>query len=182
METHKPKPLLDELDIPPNQLKVGDRVLVDATDPRIATSESNREIPLTVLNIYPYSTVEEPWLTENLARTCDMLVPRPPVLNTDKTTQACAYTHGRRRSERSRTRPCDMAVCTNTPKGHGHTMSNPRGKRTAVPASKKRKGAVSFLGPTMEIRHPFIQFPLGPHEELFQILRARPLGAGRYID
>ncbi|PPS06847.1 hypothetical protein GOBAR_AA13802 [Gossypium barbadense] len=56
--THKPKPHLDELNIPPNQLKVGDKVLLDAADPRIATSESNGEIPLTVLNIFPYGTVE----------------------------------------------------------------------------------------------------------------------------
>ncbi|KAK5774972.1 hypothetical protein PVK06_042836 [Gossypium arboreum] len=53
-----------------------------------------------------------------------------------------------------------------------HTMSNPQGKRTAVPASKKRKGTASSSGPTAEIKHPFLQFPLGPQEELFQILRA----------
>ncbi|PPR95598.1 hypothetical protein GOBAR_AA25069 [Gossypium barbadense] len=57
-QTHKPKPHLDELNIPPNWFKVGDRVLLDATDPHIATSESNGEIPLTVLNIFPYGTVE----------------------------------------------------------------------------------------------------------------------------
>ncbi|PPS10396.1 hypothetical protein GOBAR_AA10246 [Gossypium barbadense] len=56
--THKPKPRLDELNIPPNQLKVGDRVLLDVADPHIATSKSNGEIPFTVLNIFPYGTVE----------------------------------------------------------------------------------------------------------------------------
>ncbi|PPR97762.1 hypothetical protein GOBAR_AA22905 [Gossypium barbadense] len=56
--THKPKPHLNELNIPPNQLKVGDKVLLDAADPRIATSESIGEIPLMVLNIFPYGTVE----------------------------------------------------------------------------------------------------------------------------
>ncbi|PPS12887.1 hypothetical protein GOBAR_AA07754 [Gossypium barbadense] len=57
--THdKPKPLHDELNDAPNQLKVGDKVLLDATDPRIATSEPNEEIPLTVLSIFPYGTVE----------------------------------------------------------------------------------------------------------------------------
>ncbi|PPR95343.1 hypothetical protein GOBAR_AA25329 [Gossypium barbadense] len=57
--THdKPKPRHDELNISPNQLKVGDKVLLDAADPRIATSEPNGEIPLTVLSIFPYGTVE----------------------------------------------------------------------------------------------------------------------------
>ena len=61
-------------------------------------------------------------------------------------------------------------------------MSTSRGKKTAVPASKKRKGATSSLGPTAEIRHPFLQFPLRLQEGLFQILRARPLGVGHCID
>ncbi|PPS13899.1 hypothetical protein GOBAR_AA06680 [Gossypium barbadense] len=54
----EPKPPHDELNISPKQLKVGDKVLLDATDPRIATSEPNGEIPLTVLSIFPYGTVE----------------------------------------------------------------------------------------------------------------------------
>ncbi|PPS06702.1 hypothetical protein GOBAR_AA13940 [Gossypium barbadense] len=54
------------------------------------------------------------------------------------------------------------------------TMSSSRGKKAAVTASKERKGASSSAGPTTEIRHPLLQFPRGPHEELFQILRARP--------
>ncbi|PPR89137.1 hypothetical protein GOBAR_AA31547 [Gossypium barbadense] len=57
-QTHKPKLRLNELNIPPNQLKVGDKVLLDATNPRIAISKSNREIPLTVLNIFPYGVGE----------------------------------------------------------------------------------------------------------------------------
>ncbi|KAK5836569.1 hypothetical protein PVK06_012361 [Gossypium arboreum] len=44
------------------------------------------------------------------------------------------------------------------------------------------KGASSSSGPTTEIRHPFLQFPIGPHEELFQILWARPLIVGHCID
>ncbi|PPS13867.1 hypothetical protein GOBAR_AA06710 [Gossypium barbadense] len=48
----------DELNTSPNQLKVGDKVLLDTTDPHIATSESNEEIPLTILNIFPYGTFE----------------------------------------------------------------------------------------------------------------------------
>ncbi|PPS03294.1 hypothetical protein GOBAR_AA17367 [Gossypium barbadense] len=55
--THdKPKPCHDELNISPNQLKVGDKVLLDAGDPHIATPEPNGAIPPTVLNIFPYGT------------------------------------------------------------------------------------------------------------------------------
>ncbi|PPS17151.1 hypothetical protein GOBAR_AA03420 [Gossypium barbadense] len=50
--------IMDELNTSQNQLKVGDKVLLDATDPRIATSEPNEEIPLTVLSIFPYGTIE----------------------------------------------------------------------------------------------------------------------------
>ncbi|PPS05064.1 hypothetical protein GOBAR_AA15598 [Gossypium barbadense] len=58
-KTHdKPKPRHDELNVVPNQLKVGDNVLLDAVDPCIATFEPNRAIPLTVLSIFPYGTVE----------------------------------------------------------------------------------------------------------------------------
>ncbi|KAK5826005.1 hypothetical protein PVK06_020907 [Gossypium arboreum] len=49
-------------------------------------------------------------------------------------------------------------------------------------ASKKRKGAVSSSVPTTEIRHPFLQVPLGPQVELYQILRARTLSVGYCID
>ncbi|KAK5785716.1 hypothetical protein PVK06_040326 [Gossypium arboreum] len=61
-------------------------------------------------------------------------------------------------------------------------MLSSRGKKTVVPTSKKRKGASSSAGLIAKIRHPLLQFPRGPQEELFQILRARPLIAGRYID
>ncbi|PPR94232.1 hypothetical protein GOBAR_AA26438 [Gossypium barbadense] len=54
----KPKPRHDELNISPNQLKVGDKVLLDAADPCIATSEPNGAISLTVLSIFPYGTFE----------------------------------------------------------------------------------------------------------------------------
>ncbi|PPS01103.1 hypothetical protein GOBAR_AA19561 [Gossypium barbadense] len=45
----KPKLCYDELNTSPNQLKVGDKVLLDAADPRITTSERNEEIPLTFI-------------------------------------------------------------------------------------------------------------------------------------
>ncbi|PPR90646.1 hypothetical protein GOBAR_AA30038 [Gossypium barbadense] len=41
-----------------NQLKVGDKVLLDAADHHIVTTTPNEEIPLTVLNIFPFGTVE----------------------------------------------------------------------------------------------------------------------------
>ncbi|PPR98151.1 hypothetical protein GOBAR_AA22519 [Gossypium barbadense] len=62
--THKPrtlnKPRLGQkkLDTSQNQLKVGDKVLLDAADPHIVTTTPNEEIPLTVLIIFPFGTVE----------------------------------------------------------------------------------------------------------------------------
>ncbi|PPR98053.1 hypothetical protein GOBAR_AA22616 [Gossypium barbadense] len=54
----KSKSSQDELNVTPNQLKFGDKVLLDVANPRIAASEPNEEIPLTVLSIFPYGTVE----------------------------------------------------------------------------------------------------------------------------
>ncbi|PPS06039.1 hypothetical protein GOBAR_AA14607 [Gossypium barbadense] len=62
------------------------------------------------------------------------------------------------------------------------SMSSSRGMKITVPASKKRKGVSSSAGPIVEIRHPLLQFPRGPQEELFQIIQARPLGVGCDID
>ncbi|PPS19372.1 hypothetical protein GOBAR_AA01171 [Gossypium barbadense] len=62
--THKPrthdKPKLHQNgpDTSPNQLKVGDKVLLDAADPHIVTTTPNEEILLTVLSIFPFGTVE----------------------------------------------------------------------------------------------------------------------------
>ncbi|PPS08783.1 hypothetical protein GOBAR_AA11860 [Gossypium barbadense] len=62
--THKPrtpnKPNLrqNELNTFPNQLKVGDRVLLDAADPHIVATTPNEEIPLTVLSIFQFGTIE----------------------------------------------------------------------------------------------------------------------------
>ncbi|PPR95908.1 hypothetical protein GOBAR_AA24760 [Gossypium barbadense] len=54
----KPKLSQDNFNTSPNQLKVGDKVLLDVVDPRIATLEPNEEIPLTVLSIFLYGTVK----------------------------------------------------------------------------------------------------------------------------
>ncbi|PPS01161.1 hypothetical protein GOBAR_AA19502 [Gossypium barbadense] len=57
--THdKPKLRQDELNTFPNQLKVRDKVLLDTADPHIVTTKPNEEIPLTVLSIFPFGTVE----------------------------------------------------------------------------------------------------------------------------
>ncbi|PPR86338.1 hypothetical protein GOBAR_AA34353 [Gossypium barbadense] len=55
---YKPKLSQDKLNTSLSQLKVGDKVLLDAAHPRIATPEPNEEIPLTILNMFPYGTVE----------------------------------------------------------------------------------------------------------------------------
>ncbi|PPS03198.1 hypothetical protein GOBAR_AA17464 [Gossypium barbadense] len=39
-------------------VQVGDKLLLDAADPRIATPKPNGAIPLTILSIFPYGTVE----------------------------------------------------------------------------------------------------------------------------
>ncbi|PPR93574.1 hypothetical protein GOBAR_AA27093 [Gossypium barbadense] len=54
----KPKLCQNKLNTFPNQLKVGDKVLLDAADPHIATTKPNEEIPFTVLNIFLFGTVE----------------------------------------------------------------------------------------------------------------------------
>ncbi|PPS01721.1 hypothetical protein GOBAR_AA18946 [Gossypium barbadense] len=54
----KPKLCQNKLNTFPNQLKVGDKVLLDAADPHIVTIKPNEEIPLMVLSVFPFGTVE----------------------------------------------------------------------------------------------------------------------------
>ncbi|PPS10146.1 hypothetical protein GOBAR_AA10513 [Gossypium barbadense] len=54
----KPKLCKNKLDTSPNQLQVGDTVFLEAVDPHIVTTTPNEEIPLTVLSIFPFGTVE----------------------------------------------------------------------------------------------------------------------------
>ncbi|PPR85034.1 hypothetical protein GOBAR_AA35678 [Gossypium barbadense] len=130
--THdKPKLRQNEFDTSPNLLKVGNKVLLDAADPHIVPSTPNEEIPLTVLSIFPFGTVEVSHPKFDTFKAFNVIFKR---------------------------------------------------KKTTVPASKKRKGVSSSTGPTVEIRHPLLQFPRGPQEELFQILRARPLAVACCID
>ncbi|PPR88964.1 hypothetical protein GOBAR_AA31714 [Gossypium barbadense] len=59
LRTHdEPRSCHDRLNVLPNQLKVGDKVQLDVADPHITTSEPNGAILFTVLNIFPYGTVE----------------------------------------------------------------------------------------------------------------------------
>ncbi|PPR85492.1 hypothetical protein GOBAR_AA35198 [Gossypium barbadense] len=57
--THnKPNLCQNELNTFPNQLKVEDKVLLATADPHIVTTNPNEKIPLTVLSILPFGTVE----------------------------------------------------------------------------------------------------------------------------
>ncbi|PPS08954.1 hypothetical protein GOBAR_AA11689 [Gossypium barbadense] len=130
--THdKPKLHQNEPDTSPNQLKVGDKVLLDTADPHIVTIIPNEEIPLTVLSIFPFGT---------------MKVSHPKF---------------------------------DTFKAFDVVFTRKENYRTCL---KEEEGSVLFRGPTAKIRHPLLQFPREPQEELFQILWARPLIVGRCID
>ncbi|PPR98381.1 hypothetical protein GOBAR_AA22291 [Gossypium barbadense] len=62
-------------------------------------------------------------------------------------------------------------------------MSSSRGKKAAVPSSNRRRGpGSSSVRATAEVRHPFLEFPQASLEELFQILRTRPITTSRCID
>ncbi|PPS19075.1 hypothetical protein GOBAR_AA01481 [Gossypium barbadense] len=238
----KPKPRHDELNDAPNQLKVGDKVLLDAADPRIATSEPNEEIPLTVLSIFPFGTVEALNTPVPIPRSrhCqpNTSVGKANEVRHDRATRSCApisprntsvgrisdtpnfkirETHGQKlghtgmphgRVPQNLYKPLtihhlppqkSLTLAAVTPHAlpatlfsslhlvrESHeiflisfvfpcyfwdvlvelklsnvgTMSSSRGKKTVVPASKKRKGAVSSSGLTAEIRHPFLQIQL----------------------
>ncbi|PPR82457.1 hypothetical protein GOBAR_AA38257 [Gossypium barbadense] len=132
--THKPqtpdksKLRQNEPDTSPNQLKVSDKALLDAADPHIVTTTLNEKIPLTVLSIFPFGTVEvshpkfgtfkvnntrlKPYFDEIDSRNEEYKLLRPPWPFAG-----------------------EFAILG--------TMSSSRGKKTVVPASKKRKGASS---------------------------------------
>ncbi|PPS17943.1 hypothetical protein GOBAR_AA02626 [Gossypium barbadense] len=54
----RPKLCQNKLNTFPNQLKVGDKFLLDAADHHIVTAKPDEEIPLMVLSIFPFGTVE----------------------------------------------------------------------------------------------------------------------------
>ncbi|PPS07934.1 hypothetical protein GOBAR_AA12710 [Gossypium barbadense] len=147
LRTHdKLKLRQNEPDTSPNQLKVGDKVLLDAADPHIVTTTLNEEIPLTVLSIFPFGTVEV----------------SHPKFGTFKL--KVYFLVGNCIPFTSTTHQDALMILI------AGTMSSSRGKKTVVPASKKRKGESSSAGPTVEIRHPLLQFPEGSPKH-------RPLGA-----
>ncbi|KAK5838679.1 hypothetical protein PVK06_007414 [Gossypium arboreum] len=93
--THdKPKLRQNELNTFPNQLKAGDKVLLDVADPHIFTTKPNEEIPLMVLSIFPFGTVEvshpkfstfkvnntrlKPYFYENDSRNEEFKLLKPP--------------------------------------------------------------------------------------------------------
>ncbi|KAG8499357.1 hypothetical protein CXB51_005838 [Gossypium anomalum] len=90
----KPKLRQNELNTSPNQLKVGEKVLSAATDPHIVTTKLNEEIPLTVLSIFPFGTVE--------------------VANR-------VFEHRFAKSTRPDTRPC-FRPCERHKRKHGHAI------------------------------------------------------------
>ncbi|PPR98042.1 hypothetical protein GOBAR_AA22619 [Gossypium barbadense] len=59
LRTHdKPELRQNKLNTFPHQLNIGDKVLLDTADPHIVTTTPNEKIPLTVLGIFPFGTVE----------------------------------------------------------------------------------------------------------------------------
>ncbi|PPR82728.1 hypothetical protein GOBAR_AA37986 [Gossypium barbadense] len=150
-KTHdKPKLCQNELNTFPNQLKVRDRVLLDATDPHIVTTNLNEDFPFMVLSTFPFGTVEGKDFSnmgyDTLPRPCDMAVSElakttrafgTPVSRTRrltcpcqatvaepvKLTRAWAYIHRHGRSGRSQARLYDTAVRTYTAKEHGRRLN-----------------------------------------------------------
>ncbi|PPR93997.1 hypothetical protein GOBAR_AA26677 [Gossypium barbadense] len=128
--THKPstpdklKICQNEPDTCPNQLKIGDKVLLDATDPHIVTTTLNEEIPLTVFSIFPFRMRSinssnhhdhslERCFQRDTAKHTDVLKAvqkQAPVDNTVRMTRACENLHDRGRSEPRQTRPCDTIL------------------------------------------------------------------------
>ncbi|PPR99261.1 hypothetical protein GOBAR_AA21400 [Gossypium barbadense] len=158
--THSPKTdSMNKLNTFPNQLKVGDRVLFATADPHIVATAPNEEIPLTVLNIFPFGTVEV----------------SHPKFNTFKN-ELNTFPNQLKVGDRVLFDAADPHIVATTPNEEipltvlnifpfgTVEVSHPkfgtfkllrlssRGKKAAVPASKKRKGASSSVGPTTEIK------------------------------
>ncbi|PPS08269.1 hypothetical protein GOBAR_AA12367 [Gossypium barbadense] len=157
---HQNKP-----DTSPNQLKVGDKVLLCAADLHIVTTTQNEEIPLTVLSIFPFDTVE---------------VNHPKFVTFKVNTGVGIEQHGR---AKGKARFCFFDMGVKQTRACKYLMSSSRGKKAAVPSSKRRRGPnSSSVCATDEVRNPFLEFPQASQEELFQILHAWPLTTGRCID
>ncbi|PPS04369.1 hypothetical protein GOBAR_AA16293 [Gossypium barbadense] len=183
----KLKPSQDKLNTSPNKLKVGDKVLLVAAGPRIATPEPNEEIPLTVLNIFPYGTVEVIHPKFGTFKEWTYVHERGPMYTDmgeanearhDRTTRLCEPTHPKNTgvgqmpdAPKFKIRETHGQKLGHTGVSHGRTMSSSRGKKTAVLASKKRKGAASFsVSPrwsSSQLRVPDFGIALGLYTEEF---------------
>ncbi|PPS00903.1 hypothetical protein GOBAR_AA19759 [Gossypium barbadense] len=94
----------NELNTFPNQLKIRDRLLLEATDPHIVATTPNEEIPLTVLSIFPFGKVQV-----SHPKFCTF-----KVFHRDKAKHTGVW--------EKRTKP-DTAMCTHTPKEHGRGLN-----------------------------------------------------------
>ncbi|PPR99828.1 hypothetical protein GOBAR_AA20840 [Gossypium barbadense] len=129
--THgKPKPRHDKLNFSSDQLKVGDKVLLDVADPRITSSEPNKEIPLTVLSIFPYSTVEVIHPKFGTFKAHGRALGRAHTTGGDRAVQ-----YGRVETGQNLSRTQDAVYHVNL-----------TWQKTAIPASNKRKRATSSSG------------------------------------
>ncbi|PPS09387.1 hypothetical protein GOBAR_AA11256 [Gossypium barbadense] len=155
--THaKPKLRQNKPDTSPNQLKIGDKVLLDAADAHIVTTTPNEEVPLMVLSIFPFSTVE--------------------VIHSKFST----FKH-----TRPDTRVClkpwpNKGIDTAVRYGHVEAGHDFLKTRDAInPHSRSTWPWVNLIDTPVPLSRG--QQYTGV-EELFQILRAQPLTTGRCID
>ncbi|PPS06775.1 hypothetical protein GOBAR_AA13876 [Gossypium barbadense] len=181
----KPKLCKNKPDTSPNQLQVGDTVLLDAVDPHIVTTTPNEEIPLTVLSIFPFGTVEvshpkfgtfKAWEKRTKL---DTVVRHGRGNQHARCTPACVKFQTRQNRKNAKhtgrnwgTRACPMAA-------FNVIVKRKENRRISL---EEEEGRSSSAGPTAKIHHPYLQFPRGPQEELFQILRVQPLAVDRCID
>ncbi|PPS17337.1 hypothetical protein GOBAR_AA03248 [Gossypium barbadense] len=169
LRTHdKPKLCQNEFNTFPHQLKVGDKFVLDAADPHIFTTTPNGKIPLTVLSIFPFGTVEvshPKFVTFKSSRINRFSTETRP------STRACLGPCENRAKISPNTgynkmpRPYDMVVvepakttwACNTWKNRGYHVIFTRKEnyRTCFQETE----ASSFTGPTAKIRHPLPQFP-----------------------
>ncbi|PPR88121.1 hypothetical protein GOBAR_AA32569 [Gossypium barbadense] len=168
--THdKPKLRKNKLDTSPNQLKVGDIVLLDDVDPHIVTTTPNEEIPLTILSIFPFGRVEvshpkfgtfkhtqpgtraclKPW--PNRGRTTIVQYGRVEAEHDFPKTQGAINPHGRATwpwvnligdhgSARDKARFCFFDTGVRHTRATQPCTTIHRGKKAVVPPSKRRKG------------------------------------------
>ncbi|PPS03428.1 hypothetical protein GOBAR_AA17234 [Gossypium barbadense] len=129
------KPSLDELNTSPNQLKVGDKVLLDASYTRITTSEPNEEIPLR------YSVFSHMSQAHGRALGCAHTTEGDTTVRNSRVKTGQKFFPNTRCNKSPWS--CDKAVGEIAKPTRAYTMSSSRDKKTAVLASKKRKEAAS---------------------------------------